>query len=193
MGVIATAIVVTGSDRAGRPRTTQPGNREWVTLIETIGARGSLVPPLVVFEVVMHQAAWYQNNIIPLDWSIGVSENGWTTDDIGLYWLKNVFDKHMKSLTLGRYRLLILDGHGSHVTPQFDQYCLEHSIIVLCMPPYSSLLLQLLDVGCFAVLKRSYGRLVEEKMGLGNNHIDKQELILYKKARVEATPLKQYI
>ncbi len=28
MGVIATAKVVTGSDRAGRPRTTQPGNGE---------------------------------------------------------------------------------------------------------------------------------------------------------------------
>jgi hypothetical protein len=28
MGVITTAKVVTGTDRAGRPRTTQPGNRE---------------------------------------------------------------------------------------------------------------------------------------------------------------------
>jgi hypothetical protein len=28
MGVIATAPVVTGTDRAGRPRTVQPGNRE---------------------------------------------------------------------------------------------------------------------------------------------------------------------
>jgi hypothetical protein len=28
MGVIATARVVTGNDRAGRPRTVQPGNRE---------------------------------------------------------------------------------------------------------------------------------------------------------------------
>jgi hypothetical protein len=28
MGVISTTKVVTGTDRAGRPRTTQPGNRE---------------------------------------------------------------------------------------------------------------------------------------------------------------------
>ncbi len=186
MGVIATAKVVTGSDRAGRPRTTQPGNREWVTIIETIGARGSLVPPLVIFEAVMHQASWY-NDLISLDWSIGVSENGWTNNKIGLHWLKEVFDKHTQGCTIGRYRLLILDGHGSHVTPEFDQYCLEHSIIVLCMPPHSSHLLQPLDVGCFSVLKRSYGYLVEQKMGLGVNHIDKSEFLsLYQQARPEA-------
>jgi hypothetical protein len=34
------------------------------------------------------------------------------------------------------------------------------------MLPHSSHLLQLLDVGYFSVLKRSYGRLVEQKMGL---------------------------
>jgi hypothetical protein len=36
MGVIITAKVITGTDRAGRPRTIQPGNREWVTIIECI-------------------------------------------------------------------------------------------------------------------------------------------------------------
>jgi hypothetical protein len=185
MGVIATAKVVTGTDRAGRPRTVQPGNREWVTIIETINTCGFATPPLVIFEAVMHQKAWY--SCIPFDWSIGVSENGWTTNEIGLFWLQNVFEKYTKDRTIGRYRLLILDGHGSHVTPEFDQYCLEHSIIVLCMPPHSSHLLQPLDVGCFAVLKRSYGGLVEQKIGLGVNHIDKLEFLpLYQEARAQA-------
>jgi hypothetical protein len=83
--------------------------------------------------------------------------------------------------------LLILDSHGSYVTPEFDQNCLDHSIIVLCTPPHSSHLLQPLDVGCFSALKRSYGRLVEQKMGAGVNHIDKQEFLpLYQRARFEA-------
>ena len=76
MGVIATAKVVTGTNRAGRPRSVQPGNREWVTIIEAINALGVAIPPLVIFEAVMHQAAWYEDNIIPHDWSIGVSDNG---------------------------------------------------------------------------------------------------------------------
>ena len=187
MGVITTVKVITGTNRAGRPRTVQPGNREWVTIIETINARGDTIPPLVIFEAIMHQAAWYKDDIIPHDWSIGVSANGWTTNEIGLYWLTQVFDKHTKDRTIGRYRLLILDGHGSHVTPKFDQFYLEHQIVVLCMPPHSSHLLQPLDVGCFSVLKRAYGHLVEQIMGRGVNHIDKCEFLpLYRQARQAA-------
>jgi hypothetical protein len=33
MGVISTSKVVTSSERRGRLRTIQPGNREWVTAI----------------------------------------------------------------------------------------------------------------------------------------------------------------
>ena len=55
------------------------------------------------------------------------------------------------------------------------------------MPAHSSHLLQPLDVGCFSVLKRLYGGLVEKQMGLGVNHIDKQDfLLLYQQARIEA-------
>src|SRR5580700_6264349 len=66
---------------------------------------------------------------------------------------------------------------GSHVTPEFDLFCKEHSIITLCMPPHSSHLLQPLDVGCFSVLKRSYGRQIEGLMRNGVNHIDKQDFL----------------
>jgi hypothetical protein len=55
------------------------------------------------------------------------------------------------------------------------------------MPPHLSHLLQLLNVSCFSVLKRLYGRLVEQKMSLGINYIDKYEFIpLYQQARTEA-------
>jgi hypothetical protein len=45
------------------------------------------------------------------------------------------------------------------------------------MPVHSSYLLQPLDVGCFLVLKQSYGSLVEQIMGRGVNYIDKQEFL----------------
>jgi hypothetical protein len=54
------------------------------------------------------------------------------------------------------------------------------------MPPHSSHLLQPLDVGCFAVLKRAYGRLVESRTRLGFNHIDKFDFLMaYPSARVD--------
>jgi hypothetical protein len=45
------------------------------------------------------------------------------------------------------------------------------------MPAYSLHLLQPLDVGCFSLLKRAYGRLIEDKMRLGFNYIDKLDFL----------------
>jgi hypothetical protein len=82
---------------------------------------------------------------------------------------------------------LILDGHGSHLTINFNKICEQNNIIPICMPAHSSHLLQPLDIGCFAVLKRLYGRLVETKMRLGINHIDKLDFLeAYPFARIEA-------
>jgi hypothetical protein len=78
---------------------------------------------------------------------------------------------------LGTYSMLILDGHRSYLTPEFNCTCTENKIIPVCMPPYSSHLLQPLDVGCFAVLKRYYGQLVEQRMRLGFNYIDKFDFL----------------
>jgi hypothetical protein len=55
------------------------------------------------------------------------------------------------------------------------------------MPAHLSHLLQPLDVGCFAVLKRAYGRFVSDLARRGYNHIDKFDFLEdYQRARPEA-------
>src|SRR5450432_3794881 len=185
MGVISTAKVVTGAERSNRPVAIQPGNREWVTAIDCISTAGWSLPPVIIFEGKVHMSNWYTNALLP-DCTIGVSENGWTDDKLGLVWLQSVFEKHIAHRTKGVYRLLILDGHGSHVTPEFDLFAKEHSIITLCMPSHSSHLLQPLDVGCFTVLKRLYGQQVQNLMRNGVSHIDKPDFLeAYYNARKE--------
>lgn len=83
MGVITTAKVVTGSERAGRLVCVQPGNREWVTVIESISSYGWSLPPMVIFQGKVHISTWYIDTL-PLDWTIGVSNKGWTDDSLGL-------------------------------------------------------------------------------------------------------------
>jgi hypothetical protein len=83
----------------------------------------------------------------------------------------------MISQTIGKRRLLVLDSHESHLTATFDKTCQENSIIPICMPPHASHLLQPLDVGCFAVLKRSYGTRVAEYTRLGIDSIEKDDFL----------------
>jgi hypothetical protein len=185
MGLIATAKVVTRADYYGRRSVLQPGNREWVTAIESICASGERLPPCVIFKGKVYNEAWFEG--LPGDWRFEVSPNGWTTDEIGLRWLKNLFIPATNSRVKGVFRLLVLDGHGSHLTPEFDQICEQNRIIPICMPAHSSHLLQPLDIGCFSVLKRAYGRMVEKQARYGMNHIDKLDFLsAYPMARDEA-------
>lgn len=187
MGVAATSKVVTSSDTIGRAVTVQPGNRDWVTTIECINASGWCLPPFVILSGKLHQASWYPH--LPLDWVLAVSNNGWTTDELGVEWVKH-FNRHTASRTHGVYRLLILDGHSSHATPEFDQFCTENKIITLCMPPHTSHLLQPLDVSCFSPLKRAYGHEIQELARQGVYHVDKIDfLMIY--ARIRPTVFTQ--
>jgi hypothetical protein len=186
MGVIGTELVVTGTDKRNHPKTIQPGNREWVTAIAAINALGWAIPPYIIFAGKTHLSAWYEGDDIPGDWPIGLSDNGWTNDKLGLEWLKH-FDKHTKNRTKGTKRLLILDGHGSHDTAGFHIFCRENNIISLCMPAHSSHLLQPLDVGCFAPLKKAYGNQISELMRSGINHITKLEFLPAFRAAFDAS------
>jgi len=176
MGKITTQLVITGAERRGRPKTLQPGNREWVTLIAAISAAGWSVPPFLIFAGQYHLSAWYEEAEIPRDWAIAVSDNGWTNNELGVEWLKH-FNAHTQARSVGARRLLIIDGHKSHQSLAFQELCKENNIHTLCMPPHSSHLLQPLDVGCFSPLKRAYSREVESLMRNHINHITKLEFL----------------
>jgi hypothetical protein len=176
MGKITTQLVVTGSERRGRPKSIQPGNREWVTLIAAINAAGWSIPPFLIFAGKSHLSAWYEEAEIPRDWAISVSKNGWTTNELGVEWLKH-FNAYTKTRVIGARRLLVLDGHESHHSLEFQEICKENNIYTLCMPAHSSHLLQPLDVGCFSPLKRAYSREVESLIRHHSNHITKLDFL----------------
>ena len=52
----------------------------------------------------------------------------------------------------GEYRLLLLNGHASHVSTKTIENCVSRKIILLCLPPHTTHLLQPLDVGAFSPL-----------------------------------------
>ena len=45
--------------------------------------------------------------------------------------------------------MLVTDGHSSHLSWQFISFAAEHDILLVCLPPHTSHLLQPLDVGLF--------------------------------------------
>ena len=174
MGVISTATVVTSIERRGRVKKVQPGNREWVTVIQGINSQGWAIPPFIIVAGKFHLSSQYEHSLLPHDWRIATSNNGWTTNERGVEWIEH-FEKYTNLRTLGTYRLLILDGHESHHSTDFELYCREHNIVTLCMPPHSSHILQPLDIGCFGPLKVAYGKQIEDLMRAHVTHITKED------------------
>ena len=98
------------------------------------------------------------------DWCpTSFNPRGWTDSELAVEWLTEGFDPATKETTASDpdfeppYRLLILDGHDSHVTWQFFMACHEQRILPLCLPPHTIHLLQPLDVAIFGPLQKAYG------------------------------------
>jgi DDE superfamily endonuclease len=154
----------------------QPGNREWVSIIECINSR-CVLPPFIIFEGKVIMDNWIPESISGKV-KVQVSPNGWTDNEIALEWLEH-FQKHTASQIKGVYRLLILDGHASHTTFEFIQYCQDHRIIPLCLPPHSTHYLQPLDVGIFGPLAKAYRTSVSRGSIFGAQRIDNYEFLRY--------------
>jgi hypothetical protein len=184
MGKISSQLVVTGSEKPRKQKKLQPGDREWVTLVQGVAATGRVIPPFLIFAGKVLITSWFAD--LPRDWIITVSPTGWINNDLALAWLKH-FDAHTKASSVGAYRLLIIDGHDSHCSIEFQDYCKENKIIALCMPPHSSHLLQPLDVVPYSLLKRHYGDGISLLARSRVYYIDKETFLPAFKAAFEKT------
>jgi hypothetical protein len=83
---------------------------------------------------------------------------------------------------------LIVDGYASHVTTKAIKFCLDQKIVLLCLPLYTTHILQLLDVGIFAALAALYKKGVcERSRFLIDYSINKVDFLeIYKIARAGA-------
>jgi len=63
----------------------------------------------------------------------------------------------MSSIKADVYRILIVNGHASHMRIEFIEFCLSVNIIAYCAPPDSTHLRQPHDVGLFFPLQKAYG------------------------------------
>jgi hypothetical protein len=145
----------------------QDGSREWITLLACICADGSHIEPSIIYQSASGaiQDSWLQA-FDPSDHRayFASSPSGWTNNDIGLAWLKQVFDRHTKEKAGRSHRLLILDGHGSHLTMDFIKYCDQNRILLAVYPPHSTHTLQPLDVVMFKPLSSAYSAQISHFM-----------------------------
>ena len=58
--------------------------------------------------------------------------------------------------------MLLVNGHGSHLTQPFLDWCWDHKILLCCFPPHTTHRLQPLDIGIFLPLATYYSQELDE-------------------------------
>ena len=150
----------------------QDSSREFISLLASICADGTALPPALIYKGASGdlQDTWMEDLGEKEQAFFASSANGWSSNAFGLAYLKQVFDPSTHSKAGHKRRLLIVDGHSSHVNMKFIRTCDRLKILLMILPPHSTHRLQPLDVGLFSPLTTYYSqqinKLLMESQGL---------------------------
>lgn len=138
-------------------QNAQDGNREFISLLAAICADGTYVPPALIYQGASQdlQSSWMEDLQDDDEGYFTSSENGWTCDALGRAWLRK-FHQETKKKAGNRRRLLIVDGHSSHINMEFLKLADSFKILICILPPHTTHRLQPLDIGLFGPLERAY-------------------------------------
>lgn len=120
-------------------KSKQDGSCEFISVLACISAIRKWILPLLVYkgESGDLMSTWVDKVTTDSQAHFTVSSNGWSNNAIGLVWLQKVFERYTKPKRATQKRLLIVDGHSSHVNMTFVNWTDENNIILLILPPHN--------------------------------------------------------
>jgi hypothetical protein len=164
-----------------------PGRQEWISVVECISMDGRAIPPLIIFKGTTLCDSWWPDDVDE-NWKFSCQPNGWSSNFHGLEWFIRCFEPATREQADGgrKPRILIFNGHDSHLTSPFLLHSLQHNIHLLMLPAHTSHLLQPLDVGVFGPLKGAMSKSLDRLIRTGINRLQKVEWV---EKYMEARPL----
>ncbi|RPA97142.1 CENP-B protein, partial [Choiromyces venosus 120613-1] len=122
--------------------------RESCTVVEMIGADGFFLTLLIIFQGENQLAGWHKTKKEMEFWYRNAIK-GFNNSVIYLEYFEKIFEPETRNRVYDEWHLIIFDGFGSHIDLTILEYCLTHQILPLCLPVYTSHILQPLDVAVF--------------------------------------------
>lgn len=120
-------------------------------MLACLSAAGGEMPPLMIFNKLLPE---YKHGA-DLETMFAVQKSGYMESAIYEKWLQTHFIKHAPSV---RPLLLLFDGYKAHISLSLIEFAEANDIILFCLPPNSTHLLQPLDVSVFGPLKAGWKR-----------------------------------
>lgn len=132
-----------------------------ITVMFTFTASGHVTPPMIIFPY-KRLPVNILNSVtsVSTEWGIGLSESGWMRSEIFYEYISKVLHPSLKKLNTQFPVILFIDGHSTHLTYKLSELCTKLEIILICLYPNTTRILQPADVACFKPLKNGWKKAV---------------------------------
>jgi hypothetical protein len=137
--------------------STIPDQREWLSMLSCVNAAGSSIPNFYIL-----RGKRFSRNYIERCESgstMAMQSKAWMTGILFCKWISH-FIKSIETkggeISPSRRHLLILDGHGSHVTRDAVHQAQSVGLDLLTLPSHTSHAMQPLDINCFKPFKTAF-------------------------------------
>lgn len=152
-------VLVRRGDKAVYNRSKND-EKECVTALLGGSAAGKMTPPMIVHAFKRMPAAILLSN--PEEWSVGISDSGWQTQQTFHDYMTNIFYKWLLKEKIQLPVILFIDGHKSHVSLALSDFCATHQIELIALYPNSTHLTQPMDVGVFKSLNSEWSKTAKD-------------------------------
>lgn len=123
-----------------------------VTVMACFNALGDYMPPLIVYPG-QRLSKVVLEGFIEADF--GQTEKGWMDSELFVGFLGRLVD-FAKEKNIPMPIILFVDGHSTHMSLSAAEFCAQNGIILYCLLPNATHLLQACDVGLFSPMKSAY-------------------------------------
>lgn len=136
-------------------QSTGGSGREQVTVCITGNAAGLNLPPMIVYKGKHLYKSWCEGG--PERARFAVTDHGWMEKIVFLDYFTNLFLPESARLSdMTSPRLLIFDGHTSHVSLSLAVKAKENDVVLLRLPSHLTHDLQPLDKAVFGEVKKQW-------------------------------------
>jgi hypothetical protein len=137
-------------------------NRKSITVIESICAIGTNIPPIIIVQGRQHMESWYHERLQG-DELVLLSDTGYTNSELAMIYLEH-FIRHTNAGPTQPTKILLMDSHTSHTSPEFVIRATSMNIHPYPFPSHLTHIMQPLDVGVFQPYKHWHKKAVQHAM-----------------------------
>ena len=123
------------------------------TVLSCASASGFVLPPMMIYPRKQLPPANFCEGAIAHTLFVS-SSNGWINSDLFLQW----FEFFLQHIPPTWPVLLIMDGHGSHMSIDLIELARSNGVHILCLPSHTTHVLQPLDMGVFKSFKSHFSK-----------------------------------